>query len=626
MTAPLSLWGSPPRCTRRLATIPRTSNCNERWKKTLETLDIIGKGGASGEGNAYGASPTAAGIITAANVAYSAGGRDLFASHPFFRQRLLYDAFSTYPGTIGGPADPTGFPDRPFPEVASIGGDGRRAAGWLNRSSRRNGLILSRRFAGTEEADVWNWVFRQPAVDRAFEDNECLWDLLYYSPPPRLVKPKRLSFFDPSMGFVYIRSDWDSPDATWIAFWAGPHIDTHEHLDQGAFTIFKRRDLAPKTGHYDDDNVFNPHHLAWYTRTISSNGILIGDPREIFRGFIAGMGCDGNGRDLAKPTGTRWPGCIPNDGGQRTFVPAGGMSVRDADAFERNRDAYDVARVISAHDDGQAVIVVADITNAYNNPRFSSQGNAPKVNRVYRRLVYLRPLDLLAVADTVESTNPAFEKRWLLHALDRVEVGGTVEMVDDGESVHRGVDTARIVVDDSDPSDKNQTTFDLRRGFAALLVKTLSPAPFHYRKIGGREPAGTVHDDSYDPGRNAGHFHRHVKDFWVKDYNEDVIPNHKSFNWAPERPIETMGAPPYMPVYGPGYGRWRLEIEMDRPSKSDYILNLLKPTVDSAEIVPPIRKVDQAGEFGAEINKGGVTYTLTFRKDTLEPPKVTVVR
>ena len=67
------------------------------------------------------------------------------------------------------------------------------------------------------------------------------------------MKPSRLSFFDPSMGFVYIRSDWDSPDATWIAFWAGPHIDTHQHLDQGAFAIFKRRDLAPKTGHYDTD-------------------------------------------------------------------------------------------------------------------------------------------------------------------------------------------------------------------------------------------------------------------------------------------------------------------------------------------------------------------------------------
>jgi hypothetical protein len=68
---------------------------------------------------------------------------------------------------------------------------------------------------------------------------------------------------------------------------------------------------------------------------------------------------------------------------------------RDAAAFYRNRDAYDVARVISATDDGRAVAVVADISNAHNNRRFSTLGNAPKVNRVYRCLVYVRPLDML---------------------------------------------------------------------------------------------------------------------------------------------------------------------------------------------------------------------------------------
>jgi hypothetical protein len=599
---------------------------DERWAQTLKALDIIGKGGATGEGNGYGMSPTAAGLITAANIAYTAAGRDLFATHPFFRQRLLFDAFAAYPGVIGGPSDPTRYPSRPFPEQASIAGDGRRAAAWPNRAARRNGLMLARRFAATEEADTWNWVYRQPEVDQAYDDNECVWDLVYYSPQPRLVKPKRLSHFDPSMGFVYIRSDWDSPDATWIAFWAGPHIDTHQHLDQGAFTIFKRRDLAPKTGHMDDNSVFSPHHLAWYTRTISSNGILIGDPGEIFRGFIAGMGCDPGGKVRGRSGVTKWPGCIPNDGGQRTFTPAGGMAVRDAAAFERNRDAYDVARVISARDAGGFVTVVADITNAYNNPRFTTLGNQPKVNRVYRRLVYIRPLDMLAIADTVETTHAEFEKKWLLHALERIEVGGVAERIDPGEFVYRNVDTARIVVDDTDRSDRNQTTFDLRRGYASLLVKTLSSAPFHYRRVGGREPAEAIHEDLYDAGRNAGHFHRHLKDFWIKDYNEGVIPNHKSFNWAPDRPNEAMGGPEYVPVYGPGYGRWRLEIEMDRPAKADHVLNVLKPSLDGAETLPAIRKLDSPSEFGAIITKNGIEYSVRFRKDTLDAPRVSAGR
>lgn len=596
----------------------------ERWDQTLKGLDIIGKGGATGEGNAYGTAPTASGIITSANIAYYAAGEDLFPNHPFFRQRLLYDAFAAYPDTIGGPEGTVKYPaTAPSVEQASIAGDGRRAISWHSRNLRRNGLTLSRRFAGTEEAAIWNWVYRQPAVDQAAEDAESVFDLLYYSPRPRLVKPKRLSFFDPSMGFVYIRSDWDSPDATWISFWAGPHIDTHQHLDQGAFTIFKRRDLAPKTGHYDS-GVFSPHHISYYLRTVSSNGLLIGDPSEIFRGYISGMGCDENGVAARAKDAAKWPGCIPNDGGQRTMSPLS-LAVANAAAYERNRDVLEVAKVLSFRDDGKAVTVVADITNAYNNARHTTPGNAPKVKRVWRRLVYLRPLDVLLIGDTVESTDAKFEKKWLLHALDRVEIGGKAEKVDEGEAVYRGVDTAKVVVDDADPSDRDQTTFDLRRGYAALLVKTVFPAQFQYRKIGGREPAAAPHSDLYNPGRTAGHYHRHIKDFWIKDYSEGVIPNHKSFNWAPERPTE-ISYDKYMPVYGPGYGRWRLEVEPASPAKTDFFLNVLRPTLDKGEALPPIRRTESSATYGAEIVKDGVRYRVAFGKDDITRVDVEVSR
>ncbi len=422
------------------------------------------------------------------------------------------------------------------------------------------------------------------------------------------------------MGYVYIRSDWDSPDATWIAFWAGKHIDTHEHLDQGAFVIFKRRDLAPKTGHYDNDNVKSSHDLAYYTRTISSNGLLIGDPKEIFRAFIAGFGCDGKGKGdrIPSPDNSEQL-CIPNDGGQRTMSPKG-MSVGNAGNFKENPEIWDVAQVKSFSDDGDAVSVVADITNAYNNPRYTTPGNTAKVNRVYRRLVYLS-LDMLLIADTVESTNADYEKKWLLHALDRIEVGGEVKEVRPGESVHSGVDHLKIIVDDTDPSDKRQTTFDLRKGYAALLMKTLEPASFHYRIVGGREPSDTPDADLYGSEKNAEHFHRHIMDFWVKDFSEGVLPGHKSENWAPAFPIESY-AQEYIPTYEPGYGRWRVELEPTSASKTDYFLNVLKPTVDSAATLPAIDKVDTAETFGAVVHSGGQDYRVMFEKDTLAAPKI----
>jgi hypothetical protein len=591
------------------------------WSEIVKGLDIMGRGGATGEGNAYGAAPTAYHFIMAANVAYFAAGEDLFTSHIWFKKRLLYDAFAAYPGVLGGPDAPVRNPMQPIIEQASIGGDGRRALSWHSIALRANGMMLARRFAGTEEADTWNWVYRQPAVDRAVDDGQAYQDLLYYYPRPKLTKPTRLSYFDPSMGYVYIRSDWDSPDATWIAFWAGKHIDTHEHLDQGAFVIFKRRDLAPKTGHYDADDVKSSHDLAYYTRTVSSNGILVGDPKEVFRNFIAGIGCSANGKgDRIKAPDNSEELCVPNDGGQRTMSPKG-MAVGNAGNFAENPEIWDVARVVSFNDDGEAVSVVADITNAYNNPRYTTPGNTPKVNRVYRRLVYLRPADVLLIADTVESTNAAYEKKWLLHALDRIEVGGDVQEVRPGESVHTGVDHLKVIVDDSDKSDKQQTTFDLRKGYAALLMKTLAPTGFRYRIVGGRDAADTPDVDLYGVHKNAQHFHRHIADFWVRDFSEGVLPGHKSENWAPAFPIESY-AQEYIPTYEPGYGRWRVELEPGAAEKTNYFLNVLKPTVDRAAAMPAIERIETADSLVAIVHHGGRDYRVVFSKDKLEAPRV----
>ncbi len=347
------------------------------WDEVLKGLDIMGRGGASGEGNAYGASPTGHSFIRTANLVYYASGEDLFVSHEWFRQRLLFDAFAAYPGSIGGRQSPAHFPDRPIVEQASIAGDGRRGASWHSAALRPNGLILSRRFQDTPEAGAWNWVYRRPEVDHPGDPGDPVAELLYYTPRPALVKPSRLSFYDPSEGFVYIRSDWDSPDATLVAFWAGPHIDTHQHLDQGAFTIFKRRDLAPKTGHYDTE-IRSSHDLAWYIRTVSSNGLLIGDPNEIFRGFNAGYGCDakGEGPKSIAPGGGE-PLCPPNDGGQRTMAPLP-LAVQNAAMFDAYRDAFDVARVVSFHDDGKVVSIAADLTNDTTIPAFRAPATSPR--------------------------------------------------------------------------------------------------------------------------------------------------------------------------------------------------------------------------------------------------------
>jgi hypothetical protein len=153
------------------------------------------------------------------------------------------------------------------------------------------------------------------------------------------------------------------------------------------------------------------------------------------------------------------------------------------------------------------------------------------------------------------------------------------------------------------------------------LVKTGSPADFRYRVIGGREPADTPDMDLYGSHRNAEHFHRHIADFWVRDFGEGVLPGHKSENWAPAFPIEAY-AQEYIPTYEPGYGRWRVELELAAPAKTDYFLNVLMPTVDPGATTPAINRVETGEGFGAVVHSRGWEYRVVFNKDTLEAPKI----
>jgi hypothetical protein len=612
-------WEENPQATALMSSFRR------EWGHTLEVLDILGKGGALGSGNAYDEA-TAASLINIANFVYYATGENLFYSHPYFRRHLAYTAFSTYPNRLGEADDPISHttPAHPVPEGASLNGDDNRGFSWHTVHMRPNGLALARRFPNTEEAGIFNWVFRQKDVDLPFDP----WaDIFFYAPPPALVKPKRLSFFDPGLGYVYVRSDWDGRDATWISSWAGAHVDTHQHLDQGSFTIFKRRDLAPKTGSYDSD-VVKPHFMSYYTRTVSDNNLLIGDPNEYFSSFVGYSGCDGlKKHDLFPAPDGGAKVCIPNDGGQRTMAPYS-LGIFGTDDFVSRRDVYDVAKVTSFADNGQAVVWVADLTNAYNNARHTTPNNKPKVTKVYRKFVYLRQPDILLVADTVDSTNPDFEKSWLIHAVDHIEVGGTVKKVDDGESIHTETDRARIVVDDKSPSNLGEVTADLRTGYAALQLKTLFPNNFRYDLIGGREASSASHMEQFqtDPkvlqgGVKGDHMHRHFKDFWVKDYSEGVQPDHRSQNWAPVSPQEVAYAQKG-PTFVGGYGRWRLEIQPTTPSKNDYFLNVLKPTLETTDNMPDVKKFETADTFGAAFTSGDKTYKVTFTKETLAPPAI----
>ena len=594
----------------------------QRWSEILNALNVMGSGGALAEGNAYG-SGTANALINTANEIFYASGEDFFATNPFFLNHLMYDAFTAYPKLLGEAGDPYLTPGNIVIEGAEVGGDDVRGPSWHTNLLRANGLPLARHFPQTEASSVWEWVFRGPNPEPVSEP----WIELYsYYPKPALHKPQRLSWFDPGMGFVYVRSDWDSEGATHISSWAGPQLDIHEHLDKGGFTIFKGNELTGSTGNYDFSTTPTAHGINYYGRTVSANSILVGDPLEQFGGFVGFAGCDTLGNHTTFPVDNGSKSVCPaNDGGQRTVSPLS-MSPDSFTTYQYNAASYNTARVTSFSDNGTAVTWVEDISNAYSNASYAMPGSRAKVSSVIRKKVYLRDLDLMLVGDIVSSADPSFEKSVVIHSPDQLIIGGSTSVIAPGEEIHTGTTDSKIVVDNSQPSNTGQIAVDYRSGYSALLIRTLFPVNPVLRRVGGRDPSPVPHPLDGQSNRQIPapyHLHTHTRDFWVHDYSEGFLPDHASSNWPPAFPPE-MNYTMYIPSVVGGFGRWRMQIQPSAPATTDYFLNVFKPTQDANATLPVMNSIDQPGAFGVTIFGNGHAYTVMFSRADSSAPTLTV--
>ncbi|MHC4714391.1 MAG: hypothetical protein ACYTAN_14165, partial [Planctomycetota bacterium] len=225
---------------------------------------------------------------------------------------------------------------------------------------------------------------------------------------------------------VFIRSSW-APDATWVAYQCGPRFTYHQHLDQGAFYIFKQGDLTGESGVYEPSGPSDEdgHLQAYCSRATAHNTINIYNAKEVFSGYRSGN----------SPR---------NDGGQRTWRPYSNTAMA-AEYWTKafGEGAYDTGRITELKDEGDVVYIASDLTGAYNSARYISGDNISKVDEVTRQLVYFRPaaegdLDCLVVFDRVRATDPAFEKRVLVQIANDARVAGKETKVDDCEFHYDG--------------------------------------------------------------------------------------------------------------------------------------------------------------------------------------------
>lgn len=265
--------------------------------------------------------------------------------------------------------------------------------------------------------------------------------------------PRTELFGRGAMNLFIARSGW-GPTDTMITLRAGGTFTHHGHYDAGHFTLFKGAPLAITNATYSG-SITAPHRLHYGMRTISKNSLLILRPGEEI-----------------KPSRLMQRNII--DGGQRIVMPTG-SAVRSVEHWlanlHRNKHVEGGAVTGLQTEPNTFAFISTDLTDAYDNARYDSQGRGGKVKRITRELLYLFDEDRVLIHDQVAATDPAFVQKWLLHTLDRPNLANALPFV--------GTADAGILQSDAD-------RFSVTHGQGRVDVARILPEQAIIRLVGGK--------------------------------------------------------------------------------------------------------------------------------------------
>ncbi len=271
-----------------------------------------------------------------------------------------------------------------------------------------------------------------------------------------------------NMGQLFMRSG-SGADDTYALFTAGGILSQHRHYDNNNFVIFKKGFLTLDTGTRPQPGLHLSHY---YARTVAHNCITIKMPGEIMPPYWD------SGPALSEEKAPEYP----NDGGQNNMMGS---------------------EIIAFDEKKEYVYIASDATDSYHQD---------KAELVLRQFVFLPP-DHFVIFDRVSSTEPGYNKRWLLHTAAEPMVISSEFRAD-----HWG---------------------------GRLFCRTLFPADAVLTKIGG-------------PG----------KQFWSDGRNwalPELTPedwNYSSMQWL-DNDHDL-------------FGQWRMEVAPSKPGRDDIFLHLLQ--------------------------------------------------
>jgi hypothetical protein len=200
-----------------------------------------------------------------------------------------------------------------------------------------------------------------------------------------------------------LRSGW-GPDDVFVYMTCGDYFGPHQHVESGSFHIARDGILTGPTGYYDDYG--SEHWYNYYSQhSVHANTLAIYEPGELFPNeqtdACAGM------PDV-------------NDGGQRPVQrdkSCDSFSNPDLPTYLKHKSGipYNETGDMTAFQTSTCFDYVGcNVTAAYSSVGYLMNGNTAKVSEVSRQLVFLHP-ELVVLFDRVESSDPSYEKRFLLH-------------------------------------------------------------------------------------------------------------------------------------------------------------------------------------------------------------------
>lgn len=260
---------------------------------------------------------------------------------------------------------------------------------------------------------------------------------------PRSALPTARWLSQGAADIAILRSGWGDDD-TLVYVACGDYFGAHQRMESGSFQIFRRAQLTGSTGYYDAFD--SDHWLNYYSQhSVHANTLAIYQPGEFFP-TLQSLG------DKSKNV---------NDGGQRVLRrDHNGTAYPNPDlaAYLKNKTSgtmYETGNLTafdpaSCSAGGQAVVdyVACDVTAAYDSPGFTTNGNAAKVKEVTRQFAFVHP-DRLVVFDRIESTDPSYDKRFLLHVNGTQQTSGSTVTITNGNGKLTGSTLLPASVDTS---------------------------------------------------------------------------------------------------------------------------------------------------------------------------------